>query len=166
MATGEGTAAEPISRRTFLKGSAALTGLGVAAQVAARTTSALGAPVAVPAAARTVEGGLAAFAGKWTGAGPVIALTRFARFLTNRVFNCRVAGQPRSYVLNLGVAGATLTPGVDPYAHADLVLEERDWLGVLFGDYTGLAPVLAGRSFPSRDSANSTVLLGIVMFIF
>src|SRR5205823_4114235 len=69
-------------------------------------------------------------------------------------------------VLNLGAAGATLAPGLDPYAHAEMVLGESDWLGVLFGDHTGLAPALAGRFHPSRDTANRALLLGIVMFIF
>jgi len=155
-----------ISRRTFIKGSAGLAGAGLATGLATSTRAALGAPIQVPPQTRTVEGGLASFAAKWSTAGPVIVLTRFGRFVDNKVFNCHVSGQPRSYVLNLGVAGGSLTPGIDPYAHADLVLEERDWLGVLFGDYTGLAPVLAGRFHPNRDAANSSVLVAILMFVF
>lgn len=155
-----------VSRRTFLKGSAGLAGSAFAARLASSTRGALGAPIRVPEQARGVEAGLAAFAAKWEAVGPAILLTRFGRFLSNKIFNCRVGGQPRSYVLNLGAAGATLAPGLDPYAHADLVLEERDWLGVLFGDHTGLAPALAGRFYPSRDTANRAILLAIVMFIF
>ncbi|HYY73336.1 MAG TPA: hypothetical protein VE662_00830, partial [Solirubrobacterales bacterium] len=135
-------------------------------RLALRTREALGDPIPVPGEVRTVEGGLAAFAAKWEVAGPVILLSRFGRFLSNKIFNCRVADTTRSWVLNLGAAGATLTPGIDPYAHAELVLEENDWLGVLFGDQTGLAPALAGRFYPSRDTANRALLLGIVMFIF
>jgi len=138
----------------------------LAVRLALRAREALGDPIVVPEETRTVEAGLAAFAAKWEVAGPVILLTRFGRFLSNKIFNCRVADTTRSWVLNLGAAGATLTPGIDPYAHAELVLEENDWLGVLFGDHTGLAPALAGRFHRSRDTANRALLLGIVMFIF
>src|SRR5881397_1245270 len=155
-----------LSRRSFLAGSAGLAASAVALQLALRARAALGEPIVVPEETRTVEGGLAAFAAKWEVAGPVILLSRFGRFLSNKIFNCRIADTTRSYVLNLGAAGATLTPGLDPYAHAELVLEENDWLGVLFGDHTGLAPALAGRFHPSRDTANRALLLGIVMFIF
>jgi 2-methylcitrate dehydratase PrpD len=154
-----------VSRRTFLKGSAGLAGATLAARFAASTRAVLGAPVPVPPAARTVEGGLTLFTAKWEGAGPAILLTRFGRFLTSKIFNCRVAGSPRSYVLTLGPAGAVLAPGIDPFAHADMVMEESDWLGVLYGDHTGLAPALAGRFSPSRDQANKAILLAIVMFV-
>src|SRR5947209_3656563 len=97
---------------------------------------AYGAPVPVPSAARSVEAGLSAFAARWVVAGPVIALTRFAPFICDKVFNCHVADQARSYVLRLGTAGAALTPGSDPYRHADVVMPEADWLSVLYGDYT------------------------------
>lgn len=156
----------PLSRRTFMKGSAGLAAATLAARFGASTRAVLGAPVHIPEETRTVEAGLAAFIATWEVAAPVILLTRFGRFLNAKVFNCRVAGQPRSYVLNLGLAGGTLTPGIDPYAHADLVMEESDWLGVLYGDHTGLAPALAGRFAPSRDQANKALLLAIVMFVF
>jgi 2-methylcitrate dehydratase PrpD len=143
-----------------------LAGLALAAQVAASTRTVLGAPLQIPAQARSVEGGLAAFAAKWGAAGPVIVLTRFGRFLSNKIFNCRVGGTTRSYILNLGAAGATVAPGLDPYAHGDVVMEEQDWLGVLYGDYTGLAPALAGRFYADRDDANRAILLGIIMYVF
>lgn len=162
----EGRRGMSLSRRGFLKGSAGVAGGVFAARLAASTRAALGEPIVVPEAARTVEAGLEAFAAKFSVAGPAILLTRFGRFLSNKIFNCRVAGTPRSYVLNLGTAGATVAPGIDPYAHADVVLTEADWLGVLFGEQTGLAPALAGRFHPSRDTANRAILLGIVMFIF
>jgi 2-methylcitrate dehydratase PrpD len=155
----------PVSRRTFLRGSAGLAATTLAARFSASTRSALGDPIHIPEAARSVEGGLAAFAAKWGAAGPVVYLTRFGRFLNAKVFNVRVADQPRSYVLNLGPAGATLSPGIDPYANAELVMEEDDWLGVLYGDHTGLAPALAGRFYPSRDQANKAIVLAIVMFV-
>src|SRR5207244_4482791 len=152
--------------RAFFRGAAGTAASALAVRLALRAREALGAPIVVPEDTRTVEAGLAAFAAKWEVAGPVILLSRFGRFLSNKIFNCRIADTTRSYVLNLGAAGATLTPGLDPYAHAELVLEENDWLGVLFGDHTGLAPALAGRFHPSRDTANRALLLGIVMFIF
>jgi 2-methylcitrate dehydratase PrpD len=127
---------------------------------------AYGDPIPVPTAARSVEGGLAAFAARWQGAGPAVKLTRFGDFLSDKTFNCRVAGTPRSYVLVLGTAGATLTAGTDPQRHAEMVMPEADWLGVLYGDFTGLAPLMYGESFPSRDAANKVALLGIVMYTF
>jgi 2-methylcitrate dehydratase PrpD len=122
--------------------------------------------VPVPSEARSVEAGLNLFVARWAGAGPVIRLTRFGDFVSDKVFNCRVADTPRSYVLRTGSAGATLNPGVDPFRHADMVMPESDWLGVLYGDYTGLAPFLSGDLFPSRDGSNKVVLLGIVMYVF
>src|SRR5438093_3065263 len=104
-----------LSRRSFLAGSAGLAASAVALRLALRARAALGAPIVVPEETRTVETGLAAFAAKWEVAGPVILLSRFGRFLSNKIFNCRVAGTPRSYVLNLGGAGAALTPGIGPY---------------------------------------------------
>jgi 2-methylcitrate dehydratase PrpD len=154
-----------VSRRSFLKGSAGLAATTLAARFSASTRAAFGAPIPVPDAARSVEGGLAAFAAKWEVAAPVVFLTRFGRFLNAKVFNVRIADQPRSYVLNLGPVGAVLAPGIDPYAHAELVMEEEDWLGILYGDHTGLAPALAGRFYPSRDQANKAIILAIVMFV-
>src|SRR5437667_45889 len=156
-------------RRTFLKGTTAVAGTlaslsafgQLGAEACAQTPT-----FPVPAAARTPEGGLAAFVAKWQAAGPAIVLTRFGRFLSNRIFNCHVAGTPRAYNLFLGAAGATLAPGTNPSAHANLILDEGDWNGVLYGDFTGLAPLVAGRAFPSRDEANRAALLLIVMYIF
>jgi 2-methylcitrate dehydratase PrpD len=122
-------------------------------------------PMPVPKEARSVEGGLNLFVSRWEVAGPAVRLTRFGQFLSDKVFNCRVADQPRSYVLRLGTAGATLNPGVDPFRHADMVMPEEDWLGVLYGDFTGLAPLLSADMYPNRDAANKVVLLGIVMYV-
>jgi 2-methylcitrate dehydratase PrpD len=154
-------------RRQFLTRSAAAGGAfaGIWA-LPSLVREAYGEPIAIPEAARSVEGGLAAFAARWEVGGPVIALTRFGQFISDKVFNCRVADQPRSYVLRLGTAGATLTPGIDPFRHADMVMPEKDWLGVLYGDFTGFAPLLSGDSFPSRDGANKVALLGTVMYVF
>ena len=123
-------------------------------------------PVPVPPTARSVEAGLSGFVARWAAAGPVLALTRFAPFICDKVFNCRVADQARSYVLRLGTAGGAVSPGADPYRHADVVMPEHDWLGLLYGDYTGLAPLVAGELFPGRDQSNKVVLLGIVMYVF
>src|SRR5436309_6249694 len=156
-------------RRAFLKGTSAVAGTlaspaafgKLVAEASAQTTS-----LPVPESLRTPEAGLAAFVAKWQAAGPAIVLTRFGRFLSNRIFNCHVAGTPRAYNMFLGAAGATLAPGTNPSAHANLILDEGDWNGVLFGDFTGLAPLVAGRAFPSRDEANRAALCLIVMYIF
>src|SRR5881227_2564226 len=154
-------------RREFLRRGAIAGGTLAGVQaMPALVREAYGSPIPIPPQARSVEAGLAAFAAKWQVAGPVVKLTRFGDFLSDKTFNCRVAGSPRSYVLVLGSAGATLAPGTDPQRHADMVMPEADWLGVLYGDFTGLAPLMYGESFPSRSAANSIVLLGIVMYAF
>jgi 2-methylcitrate dehydratase PrpD len=155
-----------LRRREFLERSA-LTGGAVAGLWALPgvVREAYGEPLPVPREARSVEAGLALFVARWEAAGPAVRLTRFGQFLSDKVFNCRVADQPRSYVLRLGTAGAALSPGIDPFRHADMVMAEEDWLGVLYGDYTGLAPLLDAGLYPNRDAANKVVLLGIVMYV-
>src|SRR5436305_11854258 len=105
-------------RRDFLRRSAlaggGLTGL---AAVPALVRNAYGNPIPVPPAARSVEAGLSAFAARWGVAGPVISVTRFAPYVSDKVFNIHVSDQLRAYVLRLGTAGASLTPGLDPFRH-------------------------------------------------
>src|SRR5947209_5247639 len=147
--------ASGLRRRDFIRRSAvaggALAGMsgfpGIVREV-------YGEPIPVPTAARSVEAGLAAFAARWQGAGPAVKLTRFGDFLSDKTFNCRVAGSPRSYVLVLGTAGAALSPGTDPQRHADMVMAEDDWLGVLYGDYSGFAALMYGECFPPRPGAH------------
>ena len=153
-------------RELLVRGAAASGALAGLVAIPATVREAYGAPVPVPEGARSVEGGLTAFASRWEVAGPAVRLTRFGPFLSDKIFNCRVADTPRSYVLRLGTAGATLTAGIDPFRHADMIMPEEDWLGVLYGDFTGLAPLLGGHLFPSRDAANKVALLGIVMYVF
>src|SRR5439155_4372377 len=105
-ANGAGTG---LPRREFLKRSAAAGGVFAGAwALPVLVREAYGNPVPVPHAARNVEAGLAAFAARWQVAGPAVKLTRFGDFLSDKTFNCRVARTPRSYVLELGTAGATL----------------------------------------------------------
>jgi 2-methylcitrate dehydratase PrpD len=156
-----------LRRRDLLKRGAAVTGGGLALYaIPALVKEAYGDPIPIPPAARSVEGGLAAFTARWEVAGPVIALTRFGQFISNKVFNCRVSGTARSYVLRLGTAGAAVNPGIDPFRHADMVMPESDWLGLLYGDFSGFAPLISGELFPSRDGANKVALLGTVMYVF
>ena len=167
----EGNPAAPgpgLDRRDFIKlGAAAGGGLAGLWAIAGPVREAYGQPLPVPAEARTVEGGLALFAQRWRGAGPIIATTRYAQFVSDKVFNCRVADQPRSYALRLSSSGsAELTPGTDPFRHADVVLPEADWLGILYGDYSGLAPLMDGNLFPGRDASNKAALLGVFMYTF
>ena len=165
--SGATRAGNGLPRREFLKRSAAAGGVFAGAwALPVLVREAYGDPIPIPHAARTVEGGLAAFAGRWQVAGPAVKLTRFGDFLSDKTFNCRVAETPRSYVLKLGTAGATLNPGIDPQRHADMVMPEADWLGVLYGDFSGLAALTYGECFPTRSGANSVALLGIVMYAF
>src|SRR5438093_10959480 len=117
MNTLDGTA---FGRRAFLKGTSAVAGTlaslaafgKLVAEASAQTTS-----LPVPESLRTPEAGLAAFVAKWQAAGPAIVLTRFGRFLSNRIFNCHVAGTPRDYNMFPGAAGAPLAPGTNPQAY-------------------------------------------------
>src|SRR4051812_18787498 len=127
---------------------------------------AYGEPVEIPEAARSVEAGLHAFTARWEAAGPIVRLTRFGPFLSDKVFNCHVVGTPRAFVLRLGTVGSALTAGTDPFRHADMALTEENWLGLLYGDFTGLGPLIEGNVFPARDGANKVALLGIVMYLF
>lgn len=157
-----------LDRRDFIKlGTAAGTGLAALWAIPPLVREAYGQPVPVPEEARSVEAGLALFTQRWQGVGAVVAVTRFGQFVTDKVFNCRVADQPRSYVLRISSGGsAELTPGVDPFRHADMILTEEDWKGLLYGDFTGLAPFMDGTVFPARDGANKVALLGILMHTF
>lgn len=117
--------------------------------------------------ARNVEAGLELFATKWDALGAPITQTKFGRFVSSKTFNCHVADTGRAYSLELGPAGgAALTPGRDPSAHATLVLPEDDWLGILYGEYSPLAPALNGRSYSTKSEANYASVLGLVMFLF
>jgi 2-methylcitrate dehydratase PrpD len=157
-----------LDRRDFIKlGTAAGTGLAALWAVPPLVREAYGQPMPVPEEARSVEAGLALFTQRWQGVGAVVAVTRFGQFVTDKVFNCRVADQPRSYVLRISSGGgAELTPGIDPFRHADMVLTEADWKGLLYGDFTGLAPFMDGTVFPARDGSNKVALLGILMHTF
>jgi 2-methylcitrate dehydratase PrpD len=117
--------------------------------------------------ARTVEGGLELFATKWDALGGAITQTKFGRFVASKTFNCHVADTGRAYSLELGPAGgAALSPGRDPSAHATLLLSEEDWLAVLYGEYSPLAPALNGRSYSTKSESNYASVLGLVMFLF
>jgi 2-methylcitrate dehydratase PrpD len=165
LESGDGSAG--LDRRAFIARGAAASG-GLAALMAAPgiVREAYGEPLPVPDETRSVEAGLTLFTQRWQGVGAVIAVTRFGQFVTDKVFNCRVADQPRSYVLRIGSGTATLNPGIDPFRHADMILTEADWLGLLYGDFTGLAPFVHGGMYPSRDGANKVALLGILMHTF
>jgi len=163
-------------RRSLLQGLGGLGALSVLGRRAVERADAQDAATTVPEEARTVEAGLELFADKWSAGGPIITATRFGRFLTDKTFNCRVvlpatddgdedADPSRTYSLTLATAGATVTPGATPTAHAELTMPESDWEDVLYGEYTGLAPVLDGRTYPNKDQANSLVGLALVMYV-
>jgi len=117
--------------------------------------------------ARSVEAGLELFAAKWDALGAAITQTKFGRFVSSKTFNCHVADSGRAYSLELGPAGgATLSAGRDPSAHATLVLPERDWEAILYGEYSPLAPALNGRSYSMKSESNYASVLGLVMFLF
>lgn len=164
-------------RRSVLRGLGGLGGLAALGRYATRTVDATNTARGVPTEARTVEAGLELFAEKWAAAGPVITATRFGRFLVNKTFTCRavmaatdsdgdpVADPSRAYTLTLLPAGAKVSPGMSPAAHADLTMDESDWESVLYGEFTGLAPLVSGRAHPNKDDANSLAGLLLVMYV-
>jgi 2-methylcitrate dehydratase PrpD len=164
-------------RRSVLQGLGGLGSLALLGKHAVEEVDAEETATAVPEEARSVEAGLELFATKWAAGGPIITATRFGRFLTNQTYNVHVvqpetdddtdgqADPARSYTLTLGTAGATATPGVTPTAHAELTMDEADWEAVLYGDYTGLAPILGGDTYPNKDDANTLVGLVLVMYV-
>jgi 2-methylcitrate dehydratase PrpD len=164
-------------RRSVLQGLGGLGSLAMLGKHAVEEAEAEETAIAVPEGARSVEAGLELFANKWATGGPVITATRFGRFLVDQTYNLHVvqpetdddsdgdADPARSYTLTLGTAGASVAPGVDPTAHAELTMDEADWRATLYGDFTGLAPVLDGRTYPNKDDANTLVGLVLVMYV-
>lgn len=154
-----------LERRGFLRATGTVASLSAFGGHALRAADAE--PSEVPADERSVEAGLTSFVSKYESLGAVIGATRFGRFLSGREFVCSVAGQPRAWTLSFGPqgVGVEMHPGTTKTADEDLHLDAEDWRAVLYGDYTGLAPVVGGRAFPSRDQANSSVLLLLVMYV-
>jgi 2-methylcitrate dehydratase PrpD len=156
-----------VGRRTFLKGGGLIGGAILSASLFGKAVKQVyGEPIVIPKETRTIEGGLAAFTLKWQIAGPVIVLTRFGRFLSNKVFNLRIANDLRVYNLTLGAAGAVVAPGLNPFANATLVMTAEAWTDVLYGDFVGLGAFLAGEAYASRDDQNKAVLLTILFYVF
>ena len=83
---------EEFGRREFLAGGAAVGGAVAGLWALPHVVrEAYGAPIQAPAGARSFEAGLSAFAAKWEAAGPAVRLTRFGPFLSDKIFNCRIA---------------------------------------------------------------------------
>ncbi len=163
-------------RRTVLQGLGGVATLTALGREVVETVDADSTATTIPDSARSVEAGLELFATKWAAGGPIIAATRFGRFLTDKTFTCRVVLPPtdddtatpdpsRAYTLTLGTAGGTVTPGATPSAHAEVTMSETDWEAILYGEYSGLAPILDGRTYPNKDHANSIIGLLLVMYI-
>jgi 2-methylcitrate dehydratase PrpD len=164
-------------RRSVLQGLGGLGSLALLGEHAVEEADAASTATAVPEEARSVEAGLELFATKWAAGGPVITATRFGRFLVNQTYNLHVvqpetdddtdgqADPSRSYTMTLATGGAEVTPGTDPTAHAELTMDEGDWEATLYGDFTGLAPILGGRTYPNKDDANTLVGLVLVMYV-
>lgn len=119
---------------------------------------------ATPEEARTVEKGLSEFVAKWEAFGVPLLLTRFGRFLEH-TYNIHVTDTVQSYTLRLEPAGATLNPGLDPGAHATVAMPEDAWLGVLYGEQSGFAPLMLGDLHLKRDEQNKGAALTTAMYI-
>ncbi|PSP98712.1 hypothetical protein BRC89_07630 [Halobacteriales archaeon QS_4_70_19] len=159
-----------VNRRRFLQGAsgflASVTAVGEA--VASEAPDGEEGPLqGVPRDARNVEAGLESFVAKWEALGPTITSVRFGRYLSGTTINCQVAGTPRAYTIELGPeGGATLTLGRSPNDHVTLVVDEQDWLDILYGEVSGLAPALAGRTFAEKSEVNYGSIFAIVAYVF
>jgi 2-methylcitrate dehydratase PrpD len=121
----------------------------------------------VPEDARNVEAGFSSFVAKWEALGPAITQARFGRYLSGTIINCEVADSGRIYSLKFGPEGGiAMSAGRDPYAHAELVVDETDWIDILYGEVTGLAPALAGRTFAEKSEVNTGAIFAIVLYVF
>ena len=121
----------------------------------------------VPENARSVEAGFSNFVTKWEALGPAITQARFGRYLSGTIINCEVADTGRIYSLKFGPEGGiAMSTGRDPYAHAELVVDEDDWLDILYGEMTGLAPALAGRTFAEKSEVNTGAIFAIILYVF
>jgi 2-methylcitrate dehydratase PrpD len=121
----------------------------------------------VPEEARNVEAGLSSFVAKWEALGPVITQERFGRYFSGTVINCHVTDTPRAYHITFSPdAGATLSTGRNPAAHATLVADRDDWIDILYGEYTGVAPGLDGRTYAPKSELNYASIFALVLTIF
>lgn len=157
-----------IDRRTILHG---IAGAGPLAALA-RGAEAQSADDAtqVPEDARSVEAGLELFVAKWEAAGPATTTGRFGRYLQGNIYNIYVASdrtdETRAYRLELGPdGGGTLSPGPSPTPHVELTADEHDLESILYGEYSGVAAGMAGRTFAPKSQVNEASLLAIVFYI-
>lgn len=157
---------ERLDRRTLLRGSAGLVSLSLlAGKVAAAAPGRAGSD-GVPEEARSIEAGFEAFVATWNAVGPAVTTGQFGAYLVSKTFNCYVADDDRAYTLRLGPeGGASFSPGADPGADVSLTVDAADWKAILYGDYSGLAPALAGRVFAPKSQVNEGALLAIVLYI-
>jgi len=157
-----------VDRRTILQG---IAGAGPLAALAREAEAQPGDDATqVPEDARSVEAGLELFVAKWEAGGPAITTGRFGRYLQGNVYNIYVAADgaedPRAYRLELGPdGGATLSPGSSPSPHVELTADEADLESILYGEYTGVAAGMAGRTFAPKSQVNEASLLAIVFYI-
>lgn len=157
-----------IDRRTILQG---IAGAGPLAALAREADAQAGDDATqVPPEARSVEAGLELFVAKWEAAGPAITTGRFGRYLQGNVYNIYLASDgaddPRVYRLELGPdGGATLSPGPSPTPHVELTADEADLENILYGEYSGVAAGMAGRTFAPKSQVNEASLLSIVFYI-
>lgn len=162
-----------VDRRTVLNG---IAGAGPLVALARMAEAQEGGDDAtqVPEEARSVEAGLELFVAKWEAAGPAITTGRFGRYLQGNVYNIYVARDgddgsdedPRAYRLELGPdGGASLSPGPSASPHVELTVDESDLEAILYGEFTGVAVGVAGRTFAPKSQVNEASLLAIVFYI-
>lgn len=158
----------PTKRRQILQGaSGLLASVAAFGRGAAREASGSRSSNGVPEDARQFEAGLKSFVAKWEALGPAITQARFGRYLSATIINCQVARSGRVYALTFGPEGGiSMSPGRNEYAHSTLVVDEQDWIDILYGEVTGLAPALAGRTFAEKSEVNTGAIFAIVLYVF
>jgi hypothetical protein len=114
-----------------------------------------------------VREGLESFCEMWGVMAPVISGSEraIAPALFFKRINCRVRGG-ESYVLAITPDRATIEDGGDRWAHADIELDDRDWMLSLIGDCNLRSISMAGRFASDMEQLKVVSVFGIIMQSF
>lgn len=114
-----------------------------------------------------VREGLESFCEMWSFMAPVISSSEraIAPALFFKRINCRVKGGG-SYVLTVTPERAAVEEGHDNWAHADIELDERDWILSMNGECNLRSISMAGRLACDMEQLKVVSVLGMLMQSF